>query len=59
MRLMAVIGVMDSELLVDKQKHFLVFLGPSNACIIIKDLVLSWFSLLFLRIKVWSQPNNS
>jgi hypothetical protein len=52
MRLMADIGVMDSEFLVDMQKYFLVFLGPSNACKITKELVLPWFSLLFLRIKV-------
>lgn len=37
---MVYIGVMDSELLVDKQKHFLVFLGPLNACMITTGLVL-------------------
>jgi hypothetical protein len=40
MRLMADIRVTDSEFLVDMQKHFRVFLGPSNVCKITKELVL-------------------
>ena len=39
MRLMSDIGVMDSEFLLDMQKHSHVFLGHTKACKIAKKLV--------------------